>query len=301
MLRPSLHLKITDACNFRCRHCIQDASMSRRVRWTDQDYHRIEVALAHTKFKTVTLTGGEPTLDIETMEKLGSIIKMSPSSSALVGIATNAWFAKDQASLEATLNRLSFVEHLFLSIDKYHLEFLHLDDYKRLIHFCRDNHVGFSFKTIMDDPMDLCLIETWENELECKIPMEKVVSVGRAQSSISAFPPGELARAPDSEFERCPILGATMYSPDIGFSCCCGDLFHKPKSQELFASIIHNGDYVAFQEIPFVQFLQSESFLQRDVLTRLRKNNLQFQFSAVCTYCEHVWINEYHRSVSAES
>ncbi len=115
----SLSILLTDKCNLHCEHCIVRASPTGKRVFDEQYVENIVESMREFGLKHIGITGGEPLLHRELLERICKRFREAGISSFL---ATNAHWASSPQSAAKLMRELSRcgVARLNLSVDEYH-------------------------------------------------------------------------------------------------------------------------------------------------------------------------------------
>lgn len=142
----TIFVSITNRCNLNCRHCTvvpmsdrfasSDANREDMIDWIKQ------IARAKDD-KSISFLGGEPLLCLDDLKYYIGCAKDNGLSTSIV---TNGHMARTPEAAEELLDELSGLDCIFVSTDKYHLEFIEKETVYNLIDACirRNIQVGIN-------------------------------------------------------------------------------------------------------------------------------------------------------------
>ncbi len=121
-----LALYLTNKCNLSCRHCGVNSGPKESSRLKiDKVLEQLPALAAKGKLKAVHISGGEPFLYREDLRRIAAL---SNQLGLLVGVNTNAFWAPTEDAASSLLETMPGLGQLLLSTDKYHKEFLPLEN-----------------------------------------------------------------------------------------------------------------------------------------------------------------------------
>ncbi len=110
---------LTNACNFRCRHCVFSAGLPHPLELSDEDWMNILEDAIDNKFDILQLSGGEPLIRKALVKR---IVKKAQGKFNFIGINTNATLVdKDIAELLKDPSIVVYVSIYGTTKEKYKL------------------------------------------------------------------------------------------------------------------------------------------------------------------------------------
>ncbi len=221
-------------CNFSCNHCIASSSpQSTLYSLSDKDITIVIEALnLASNLKNVHFVGGEPSLYLEKIAKLQSMI----GDNYTYSMTTNgSWYSK----IEAILSTIK-LHSVNLSYHRFHSMFISRDNLLFLAASLRDRGVKVCFQIAISELAELLeYAEFVEAGFEI-IPLS-IVEAGRATKQISFS-----EKDPNIIDKSCVNASVTtgrskIYYPGVGFSICCGPLFFSRNGPTREPKIVTNG------------------------------------------------------------
>jgi MoaA/NifB/PqqE/SkfB family radical SAM enzyme len=215
-------IAITNRCNLSCRHCNIDknhpllqtaAERDNILGWIKQ--------IASSYDKTgVSFMGGEPFL---CLDDLVEYVKCAKENGLLSSVITNGFWAKSIESAEKTLNKLSGLDLVIVSSDKYHLEFINKETVYNLIDACLKRDIAVHVNVVAADRE--------EGKEISRIYTEKYgdrIFVGIAQM-FRRYPPHDFeieefnfAKRPYLLRKKCEIMSHPITVDGDVYKCCSG-------------------------------------------------------------------------------
>lgn len=207
-------------CDIACHHCVFESSPAVKGRLSAKvAVEIVRETVSATNVEAVTVSGGEPFLDIDLLEK---VRQTAHSENLKFRVVTNASFARTVAEAEVKLRQIAPLDTLGISWDTFHAQFLSAAHVSNAIRACRKlgirvqltcvvsaaNSLQESLNLLGDDAFDLPLAQV------------KCLPVGRARRKIeptSWLPPSfwETGRACRADFDTLAVI-----HDGTAFPCC---------------------------------------------------------------------------------
>ena len=248
-----LSVFVTTRCQANCDHClcvgqdIPDISTS--------DCPPIISAIDSLNIKTIRLTGGEPTL---CMESVGVLLKevLNIHPHVALELSTNAHFAKSHESCERVLGSIPNIRAVAVSYDRFHERYVDNHSIKLLIESCRKLNIEVTGFASIASPHDLCDVLDYENDFGIPFKYQQVIPIGNALKKDIRFPykvfeVGVLDQV-------CPQSSSLIYIPSYGFTSCCSSLFFK--SNKITRTLLANMNAELFLKSEFYRTVTSYTF-----------------------------------------
>ena len=209
---------ITERCNLRCKHCIASAEANGRDMALADLRRWLEEAAAIDRVKTVCMTGGEPFVVYDTLQRA---INCATSLGLKTTVVTNGFWASSMERAVRTLEGVSALTHLALSLDSYHLQFIPLETLKtairatsevgikatvRVSYLTDEEREVAEAKRLLDDVLELV-----------DIMPQPIIRAGRAASELA----GEQFHSFTYE-APCVNASRPVVAPDGMVYACCG-------------------------------------------------------------------------------
>ncbi len=155
---------IVENCNIKCRHCGYADSdrngimtKAQLIDWVGQ---AIDYGISHVIF-----TGGEPFTKYDLLKAGMDTVFLKGGTT---GIFTNGWWGKTYNHAFAMLQNLPSIKELYLSSDRYHLEFVPIENIFNVIFAAKNSGV---------ESVTICITYTTEKEkkdiIEMLFPVHK--------------------------------------------------------------------------------------------------------------------------------
>lgn len=233
-----LGITLGEKCNFRCRHCSSDFQAPREL--SSEEINTIRVAIKSHQIRSILLSGGEPTLYVA---KANRLLDGLPGLEKFhVRMTTNGHFATSVNAAKTMLRSFVMLTSVQISYDRYHAEFLPIENVANLGRACEDLGIGFSISSCVSNPLDLAVLAKLREFGSFHVGVQKVLPVGAAEKNDlgykhPAFDAAVLAKS-------CPRKGKLIYLGGCGFTICCSSLifldniekFSHPTMREHFES-----------------------------------------------------------------
>jgi hypothetical protein len=277
---PELGVVPGFACGFNCAHCAVSGEAARGRRLTDAETELLLETVRRHSPRTLSFTGGEPTLYVD---KINRIISAHPDRGSLkVRLTTNGHFAKDRGSAVRTLRSFVRLDEVQLSYDRFHAESLSLAQAGLLCRACAELSIGFSVVVAVSSPLDLAVPQDLRRFGDISISYQKVLPLGRAKANglayqYPAFDPEVLSKS-------CPNKGQVFYICGRGFSSCCSSMVFGGD----FPGVLHPTleEHLGSQFHSLVGSLSFSELLDRFAIGPA---SLAPEHSSPCTLCAHIF------------
>lgn len=227
----NLNLITTYRCNFTCRHCISDCSPSRNeVMDISTAKKYIDETVAAVEVGNVGYTGGEPFLIYDTVL---SLMDFTAGKYGIPGgMVTNCYWANDASVTNVKMNELykSGLRSLVVSCDSFHLEFVPLENIKRVVHKALDLGITTNVNIVVskngsvskNNITKLLSISLDDFKKGLTIKEFGPLLIGRAKSEITSE---EIIDTDNQAFYNgiCPFVVNTPSISPYGniYACCC--------------------------------------------------------------------------------
>lgn len=215
-------------CNFRCKHCLISEKKQREL--SESEIQNLRKLLVERDFKSVLFIGGEPTLYIDTINRI--MEGFSPKPSAVIAITTNAHFATSEASAEETLKKIHGLNCVQVSYDNYHKSFVSLSNIKNLYLASKKLGMQFAVLVAVISPLDLVLLRQLKEVgiSEKKVRVQGIHAIGDAAANrLEYFYPSFNEAVLKW---KCPNDGHMVYICGEGFTICCSHLAFEQKNND---------------------------------------------------------------------
>ncbi|MBI4924889.1 MAG: radical SAM protein [Bdellovibrio sp.] len=219
-----LYIVLSDLCNISCDHCISSSGpQSKRFLLDKEEVEQLThwINIRH-RVRSVHFSGGEPTLQIELIQKLQAGIRRLVNFT----LTTNGWFGKRPESVLDSIK----IDEIYVSYDKFHAKYISEKNIKTLLKECVKRKIRTSLKFTIEEQADLKLasnvlvdgVKLFINRL---IQAGRYNSLGKESSKESSIVQADVwdFKCP-SISERTNGLERLVYYPGKGLSLCCGPL-----------------------------------------------------------------------------
>ncbi|MDP2866116.1 MAG: radical SAM protein [Elusimicrobiota bacterium] len=274
-----LGISIGTRCNFLCSHCMFSGK-SWAVDLQPEEIKVLQAEIQKYAPRELLFTGGEPTLYIDTINKL---ISAHPSPHATkISVTTNGHFADTLSSAKKVLKSFSFINRLQLSYDKFHGKFLPMRKVGLLYEACRGMGLRFGVLMAIQSPLDIVSLKELRQIGEFDIILQKILPQGKAKNNRVDYKYPEFDKSVLGK--RCPNLGRIIYAPGKGFSvCCCSLVLSQLKTKVAHVTIEKHFGSEFYKAI--------SSFTFGEMVGPLDLSNVNFdpKLSSECSMCEYVF------------
>lgn len=220
MFTRELGFEITTRCPLRCTHCIVDSGPSRK----EEAVSRIGIWLGDGGLNGVDVlvaTGGEPFLYPRALAQMAALARQH---SSLFRVVTSGSWARTLAKANAMLAEVP-VDHLVVSFDRYHREFLPFDSALNALQagLRRNIHVTLSVSAPAAE-LEAALAEV-TTELQAarvndaariEVTGQPIMKAGRALDT------PEHALYPWRYFDSCEMVTKHVVKTNGDVIACCG-------------------------------------------------------------------------------
>jgi len=225
---------VTYKCQVACSHCILAAGPDRTEQILPEDVSDWVGQIADYRgghIKVLSLTGGEPFYDIDTLKK----IVMSASSQGLMTtVVTNAFWAKTPKEAVRLLKGFPLINMLAFSTDVYHLQSIPFDRIVNAISAAEKCDIPYNVAVCTEDEDN----ETYKDILG---RLKEITEESNINTAIT-FPVGRGAKTVDIARYRmsirpplaaCSSGNSPMIFPDGRVLACIGPVIDIPHSHPL--------------------------------------------------------------------
>lgn len=172
----------TNACPLTCKHCISNSGPAGDS--ASEDFgDKILPVLVRGAFNTerVSLTGGEPLLDVEGTAKLVHALATAGIS---CNIVTSAFWAKSPSSASVTLAKLGELKSLTISHDVYHAEFVRISFVKNAFVEAKRRGIKATIRLVQSYPANSAQETAYRAVMkfaaEEEVEIQRLLNYGRA-------------------------------------------------------------------------------------------------------------------------
>lgn len=264
-------------CNFKCAHCCTGHNRSEELSSSE----KLAVISAINRYspRSLLFVGGETTLYRDMVNEIMSAVSDLPGRK--VKITTNGYFAKSKKEAVKMLSSFDKLTGIQLSYDRFHAEFLPIENVGHLFAACKDLGLGFCVINTISSPMDLVGLKRLKSIGDFRIVLNKVFASGEAARNgieypYPSFDGGVLGK-------RCPSRHKMAYICGRGFSICCSNLTfdtNLPAAHRTVGAHLRSRIYRLLAENTFAQLLDKAG---------LKDAVFPPGFSLECVLCEHIF------------
>lgn len=261
-------------CELACSHCANSSGPKYNNVLSEKEINSIINTLNDNKFPMLIFTGGEPTLYIETINKILKGLSYSP----YVSITTNGTFALREGSKK--LDQIQRLDHIQLSCDELHDN---VDDklIAELKKYSKANGIEFSISYCLQKPTDIINAHLIQKTHDVKLTFERVTGAGRAKVTNSSF---QFPVFDETVLEKkCPNFDSITFICDKGYSQCCSNLNFNHSSNYTFKSELDE-----LLSSDFYRLTSSLSFSELAKKFNVSTDNLPPEMSLECNLCEYI-------------
>jgi len=221
----AIGLVLTYRCQAACAHCVIRAGPRRREAMSIEaacDWIRQAASYRDGQIRILSLTGGEPFLNLHQLE---SVATVAASVGLSVAVATNGFWAGELGEAIRLLRRLTAVHVLSISTDAYHLPYVPLEHVKNAIRaaqscgrpynvvLCTEDKEDEAYRRIYNALLDVTRAETIRTTLTHGSGRRgKVAESGKRRWRLT--PPRE----------ACASAGAPLILPNGRIVACAGPI-----------------------------------------------------------------------------
>ena len=218
---------VTYKCQVACPHCIieagpnrtEEVSLSDAFDWIEQISKYRDGAV-----KVISLTGGEPFVDPERLQKIAAFGR---EKGLIVTAVTNAYWASTPEEAGRTLQNVPAVEMISISTDVYHQASIPFDRVKNAIMAAKRSNLPYNISICTESEEDADYKNIVDKLLEITDPgkINTVITLvsGRAKRTIVSQP-YEISTEPPAG--ACVVCGSPVIFPDGRVIACIGPLIN---------------------------------------------------------------------------
>jgi organic radical activating enzyme len=278
-----LEVFLSPKCNYSCKHCAISLTgfTERELTLSNDDIRNICTFLSKYSLREIRLTGGEPTLNIETANSLISdILKIRPLID--IAITTNGWFCNTSNKCKSILNKFVKINSIQISYDKYHAQFTPLRNLMNLKKYCDKYNIDLNIACCISNPLDLVEMQRVEKATGIKSAFQNTLPINRALHSSNYY---KYSYFDDIVLiKQCPNLDSLFYLPHFGFTSCCSSLLFSG-TRTILNNICHK-QIEGYLNSYFWNTMKNNSFGSLLRLAKLDSTTLGPQHSESCEICK---------------
>ena len=281
-----LDIFITSRCNYNCLHCaVRDYRFADKVLKIDiADSQNIISFLKSYPIKEIRFTGGEPTLELDLINSIiNETLKIKPNIQ--VTLLTNGWFCSDAHKCKQTLQKVTKIDNILVSYDKYHEDFIKVDSFLILKEFCVKHSISMKIAICIESPMDLIEMKKIEDTVGVKCAYQKTLPIKNALYNNCFY---KYNHFDESILKcNCPGIQSLIYYPSLGFTQCCGTLLFNNNSTMI--KYICSSDICNYTISKFYNLLNGNNFGQLAKLAGIQPYEYKPNHSIPCELCYFIF------------
>jgi organic radical activating enzyme len=264
-------------CNLTCPHCVNESGPTARGSLAKDERDKIVAALNRIQPKTMLLTGGEPTVYLESINEILGKLTFRPR----VILTTNGTYALTLEQARAKLDQMPILDGIQLSFDPHHESTLDSPLPAVLKQYCEQRGLEFVVIVSMSRVMDLTFAAQVEEKYQAPVIIQKIEGSGRARKTgvefqYEVFDPAVLN-------ERCPNSSAPSYIQGKGFTVCCSNVVYNLPGDQYAEK-----EFGDLERSAFHREVTGLTFGERMKKQGLRVEELEPRHSSPCNLCEHL-------------
>ncbi len=230
----SLSFMLTYRCSNSCPHCIVEAGPTRKKKmalgsvlgWIDD-----AAAYRRNKIRSISLTGGEPFYDLQT---LALISDHACNAGLSVSVETNAAWAPTLEQALSTLQELPAIRTIIISSDVYHQQFVPIENIHNAVIAAELLGLNYHIAVTTDNEKE----EAYCSFREC---LERIVDPARISIAVT-LPTGRARKlvrrlrqqtSPEPDTSACMRASTPVIFPDGRVMACMGSMPTHPASDPL--------------------------------------------------------------------
>jgi len=233
-------LFVTYRCQVACEHCIVSAGPHRTEQLDLADAHDWVTQMSQVaggRTRVLSLTGGEPFVDIERLRDIG---RMADVAGLFVTAVTNAhWATSPEIALD-TLSSLPEIRAIAVSADVHHQALIPLDRVKNAVRAAQrlDRIASISICTDSEtSPTYLEMLEALRDTVEPEmIDTAVTFPVGRAQLHSGDY---NFEITPEPPLGACCVSHSPVVFPNGDVIACIGPVITLGREHPLFLGNLH--------------------------------------------------------------
>lgn len=230
----NIGLFITFQCQVACPHCVVKAGPERKEAMdleTIGDYIIQIAGYRDGHIRTISLTGGEPFIDID---RLRQVIAMAAHHNLWVSVVTNAFWAESLERATAILEGLPGLSLIAISTDRYHQQAIAFDRVKNAIQaaeFCGIPYDVSLCTENPDDPEHIRILEQVRSVSEMDaIHTAITFPAGRALEKLDT---AKYVKSDQPPISACSFANSPVIFPDGKVLACIGPVIDIPNKHPL--------------------------------------------------------------------
>jgi len=223
MSYDTLGFALTDKCTAACKHCCFSCSPTSNSKLdTNRVIQYITESADIPEIKNIAFTGGEVFIFYD---ELKDLIALSSKMGKKTSLATNGFWAVDEDAAYSKMKDLKDrgLNHISLSYDRYHGEYVKADNIKNILRTSLDLEISVSISVVKlkDERVGSLLDELGSDIYPASIKIGACMPVGEAKKSFSE---SSFDRTLKTRNARCPYGGSLSIMPDGKIYPCCSQV-----------------------------------------------------------------------------
>jgi organic radical activating enzyme len=276
----------TSRCNFSCSHCAVKSHHfgNNRTSIGDADACAILDFIINNEVEEIRFTGGEPTLEIDTINTL--IVKALQIKPKLkTSIMTNSWFSSTYDKCKDTLKKIDNLSSILISYDKFHSQFLPLSNLDVIKKYCDDYKISLNIAYCIESPMDLIEMKKIEDETGIECSYQNILPIKHALNNNCYYKYNYFDKKVLQE--SCPNTQSLIYYPGLGFSQCCGSLLFNNSNK--IAEKVCSAKIEKYMVSRFFILLNNYNFGDLVEMAGIKEDEYISNHTISCNLCNHIF------------
>lgn len=230
----NIGMMVTYKCQVVCPHCIVEAGPHRCEEIDPNEatgWIRDVATYNSGKIKGVSLTGGEPFYDMDTLR---TITNLGNAAGLFMTAVTNAYWATTVPEAVNVLKSLPSLKMLGISTDVYHQEFISFERVANAIRAAEIVQIPIQISVCTENKRDPGYQEIMRKLLQIvhKDTIDTVITFSAGRASTMVTP--EYRRDIDPPISACTAAGSPIIFPDGRVIACIGPLINLTSDHHLF-------------------------------------------------------------------
>lgn len=264
-------------CNFKCAHCCNGHNRSEGL--SSDEKRKVISTINSCNPRSILFVGGETVLYLDTVNEILSA--MPRLSGSRIKVTTNGYFARTVPAATAVLRSFRKVDEVQLSYDRFHAEFLPIENIRNLYLACKALGKKFAVIYTVDSPMEVVGLKKLWGMGEFKVFVNKAVAVGEAARNGIEYPFPSFNR--NVLRRACPARHKMVYVCGRGFSSCCSNLTFETALPTTHDTVLKH------KKSRLHRLISTYTLGQLLKMSGLPDRDLPPRFSHECVLCEHIF------------
>lgn len=275
----------TNMCNLHCKHCYVRSLIKNNMKMKSEILYKIIDMAVKWNVNEINITGGEPTLFIDELEKP---LKYASSKGITLSIYSNLYWANSNAELYIEKLKSFGVKILQISTDSYHQEYINLDAIVKCIDIAQKNGirviVTICSTSKIKEAYTIYKISKVLNKENIKF--QYTANFGSAKDNkISS-----MLDYKTFENVKCNKLGEILIRFDNKVFACCGPPITFNENNELYL-----GDMDISDSDEFLYKINNNELILKllkegpcNTLKLIKPLHLKTKYSSLCEFCNDI-------------